>query len=173
MTKKQPNDAVEAQDETLISKSQIKREAEALQELGLKLVKLTDNQLSGIPMDDELSQAIMLARRIQKKHEAFRRQMQFIGKLMRQRDVTPIQEAYDQLQGFHRKTTDHFHQIEQWRADILAKGSVAVDEFITVYPTADREKLLNWVSEHEYQQQHSKPPMASRQLFVYLRELMN
>ncbi|MGM0525340.1 MAG: ribosome biogenesis factor YjgA [Pseudomonadota bacterium] len=160
-------------DEPFISKSQAKREMDALQVTGLELVKLTDNQLKTIPLDDELHDAILLARRIQNKHEGFRRQMQFIGKLMRQRDVQPITEALDQLKGNHRKTTAYFHSIEQWRDRILSQGEEAIQELCESQPTADPQQLRHYCHEHQQQLQHNKPPMASRQLFVYLRQLMS
>lgn len=160
-------------DEHYISKSQIKREAEALQKLGVELVKLTDSQLQHIPLDDELRDAILLARRIQNKHEGYRRQMQFIGKLMRQRDPQPLQAALNELQGQQQKATTEFHQIEQWRDRIIAEGATAIDDLCERYPDADRSLLLTLHQEHLQQRQHNKPPMASRRLFVVLRQLLS
>lgn len=159
-------------DEQYVSKSQIKRDAEALQKLGTDLIKLTDHQLAHIPLDDELRDAILLARRIQKKHEGFRRQLQFIGKLMRQRDAAPIQAALDDLNGHHKKEVAAFHEIEQWRDRIVQQGAVAIDEFCQQYPQANRDELLSLHREHLQQQEHNKPPMASRRIFVILRKLM-
>lgn len=162
-----------APDTNYLSKSQLKREMDALQATGLQVVKLTDNQLATIPLDDELREAIMLARRIQKKHEAFRRQMQFVGKLMRLRDVQPIQAALDQVTGRQQQATNHFHSIEQWRERVLQQGEEAIQELCQQYPEADRNHLQHLRHEHQQQLQHNKPPMASRQLFVYLRQLMS
>jgi len=159
-------------DDQHISKSQIKREAEALQKLGTDLIKLTDTQLKQIPLDDELRDAILLARRIQKKHEGFRRQLQFIGKLMRQRDPAPVQTALDDLNGRHQKEVAEFHEIEQWRDRIVQEGAVAIDEFCQQYPQASRDELLSLHGEHLQQQEHNKPPMASRRVFVILRKIM-
>ncbi|WP_404401362.1 DUF615 domain-containing protein [Idiomarina seosinensis] len=160
-------------DSEQLSKSQLKREMDALQATGLQVVKLTDNQLATIPLDDELREAILLARRIQKKHEAFRRQMQFVGKLMRLRDVQPIQAALDQVTGRQQQATTHFHSIEQWRERILEQGNEAITAFSQEFPAADSKHLQHLRHEHQQQLQHQKPPMASRQLFVYLRQLMS
>ena len=154
------------------SKSHTKREAEALQKLGTDLIKLTDHELKHIPLDDELLEAILLARRIQKKHEGFRRQLQFIGKLMRQRDPNPIQTALNDLKGQHQQATVAFHELEQWRDRIVKEGPAAIDALVEQYPQANKTELLALYQEHLQQQQHNKPPMASRRIFVVLRKLL-
>lgn len=158
-------------DEHFVSKSQLKREMDALQAIGLEVVKLTDAQVAQVPMDPQLAEAIALARRIRKKHEAFRRQMQFIGKLMRQRDTQPIEDALQKLKYPHQQATLEFHQVEQWRDRLLgAEADEALQELLAFRDTIDADKIRQWQQEHRIQQQQSKPPMASRQLFVYLRE---
>ena len=172
---KHTSDANDGQhdDESFVSKSQIKREMDALQDLGKELIQLTDTQLKTIPLDDELRDALLLARRIRNKHEGYRRQLQFIGKLMRQRDPQPIKEALAELQGRHQQATAQFHHIEQWRDRILAEGANAIDELCQQQPEADQAQLLSLYAEHLQQQQHNKPPMASRRIFVELRKLMS
>ena len=82
----------EEQEEIIwVSKSEIKRDAEALKKLGEKLVELTKAKLDKIPLEDALLEAVNLAQRLQK--EARRRQLQYIGKLLRGMDVEPIQAA--------------------------------------------------------------------------------
>ena len=100
------------------SKSERKRQVEALQKMGTELVDLTDAQLKSIPLDEELRNAVLLARKIKNKHEGYRRQLQFIGKLMRQRDVAPIEQAMERLNAFHQQTVNQFHAVEQQR-DLL------------------------------------------------------
>ena len=79
----------EEQEEIIwVSKSEIKRDAEALKKLGEKLVELTKAKLDKIPLEDALLEAVNLAQRLQK--EARRRQLQYIGKLLRGIDVEPI-----------------------------------------------------------------------------------
>jgi ribosome-associated protein len=84
------------------SKSEVKRQMHALQALGERLVALPDTQLAKIPIaDDALAEAIQLARRI-KARSGLKRQLQYIGKLMRSVDADPIAEALDLLDGQHQ-----------------------------------------------------------------------
>lgn len=92
-----PGDDIEDEDDEIIwvSKSEIKRDAEELKHTGVELVKLGKNALDKIPLDADLRAAIELAQRI--KMEGRRRQLQLIGKMLRQRDVDPIRQALDKL----------------------------------------------------------------------------
>src|SRR5690606_7153643 len=84
-------------DDYIKSKSQVKREMTALQKLGERLVEMNDKQLATIPLEENLLKAVLEARKMPQR-EARRRQLQFIGKLMRSADNLAIQEAVDQLQ---------------------------------------------------------------------------
>tara|TARA_B100001059_G_scaffold236234_1_gene285661 strand:+ start:7221 stop:7823 length:603 start_codon:yes stop_codon:yes gene_type:complete len=154
------------------SKSERKRQVEALQKMGTELVDLTDAQLKSIPLDDELRDAVLLARKIKNKHEGYRRQLQFIGKLMRQRDVTPIEQAMERLNAFHQQTVNQFHAVEQQRDLLLSGDEEALTDFFNRYPDADIQRIRQWLRQAKKQAEDNKPPTAARQLFVYLRELM-
>lgn len=104
-----PDNENEDDDEIIwVSKSEIKRDAEALKDLGSELVDLGKNALS-IPLDDDLRAAVELAQKIKK--EGRRRQIQLIGKLLRARDVEPIQTALDKLK---TAITSRFHCSISW-----------------------------------------------------------
>ncbi len=163
-------DAIEFEDAP--SKSERKRQVEALQKLGTELVDLTDTQLNSIPMDDELRDAVLLARKIKNKHEGYRRQLQFIGKLMRQRDVAPIEQAMERLNSFHQQTVNKFHAVEQQRDLLLSGSEEALTDFFNRYPDADIQRVRQWLRQASKQAEENKPPTAARQLFVYLRGLM-
>ncbi|MCP1338704.1 ribosome-associated protein [Idiomarina sp. M1R2S28] len=160
------------QPDDFVSKSQKKREMAERQELGTQLVNLTDSQLAKMPLDDELRDAVLLARKIRNKHEGYRRQLQFIGKLMRLRDIAPIEQALNNLKNAHQQQTSIFHEIETTRDKLLHEGDDALQEFIEEHPQADRQKLRQLIRLAEKQQTEQKPPVAARQLFVYLRELL-
>src|SRR5690554_6268795 len=98
-----------------VSKSEMKRESHALQQLGMDLVKLKPSDLAKVPLDEELKDAIALAHKLVNKREAQRRHMQFIGKLMRSRDVTAIREALNAFDQKSAVANAHFHKLEQWR----------------------------------------------------------
>jgi ribosome-associated protein len=153
------------------SKSALKREMLALQELGESLVALSDQQLAQLPVTDErLLQAIRETRAI-RSNSARRRHLQFIGKLMRNIDPEPLQRALRSLHQGHKQENELFHRLEQMRDDTLAAGPRGVELVIAQWPQADRQQLRQMVLQHQREVQRRKPPAASRKLFRYLREL--
>lgn len=148
------------------SKSHRKREMTALQKLGELLVELPEEQLKKIPLDEKLFDTITLARTIT-DFEGKRRQMQYIGKLMRNVDAKPIEEALTKLQLKHQHSTAQFHQTERWRDKLIAEGDPKTQEFIVLFPNADRQHLRQLV--RNAQQQKSG---ADTELFRYLRQVI-
>lgn len=152
------------------SRSARKREVEALQDLGTALVELSDGDLRTIPLDDELAAAIAAARRI-RDFSGKRRQLQFIGKLMRKIDTGPIEAAYNDLSHGRQQRNQHFHQLEKLRDQLLADGAHAMADVLALYPHADRQHLRQLIIAAEKEHQAGQPPAAARKLFKYLREL--
>lgn len=152
------------------SKSARKREMQALQDLGTALVELSDGDLKTIPLDDELAEAIAVARRI-KDFTGKRRQLQFIGKLMRKIDTDAIEAAYNDLVHGQQQRNQHFHQLEKLRDRLLAEGIDAMSAVLDVYPHADRQHLRQLILAAEKEQKAGQPPATARKLFKYLREL--
>lgn len=153
------------------SKSARKREMLALQELGEAIVKLSDGELALIPLEGELAAAVAIARRINNSNEGLRRQLQFIGKLMRQSDISAIEAAYRELQNGRQLLNQQFHQLEQLRDKLLADGLDAMDEVLERYPQADRQHLRQLINAAIKERAAAQPPAAARKLFRYLREL--
>jgi ribosome-associated protein len=152
------------------SKSARKREMDALQELGTALVELTDGELKTIPLDDELADAIAVARRI-RDFSGKRRQLQFIGKLMRKLDTAPIEAAYNDLIHGQQQRNEHFHQLEALRDRLVGEGIDAMGAVLDTYPHADRQHLRQLILAAQKEHAASQPPAAARKLFKYLREL--
>jgi ribosome-associated protein len=100
------------------SKSQRKRDMHALQDLGAQLVDLSVERLRKVPMPEELFEAVRAAQRIT-AHGARRRQMQYIGKLMRNIDPEPIQAQLDVFNGVSRVEIARQHRLEKLRSDLL------------------------------------------------------
>ncbi|ATF51103.1 hypothetical protein CO701_19255 [Citrobacter werkmanii] len=166
-----PGDGIEDEDDEIIwvSKSEIKRDAEELKHLGVELVKLGKNALDKIPLDADLRAAIELAQRI--KMEGRRRQLQLIGKMLRQRDVDPIRQALDKLKNRHNQQVVMFHKLEQLRDRLIVEGDDAVAEVLRLWPHADRQQLRSLVRNAKKELEGNKPPKSARQIFQYLREL--
>jgi ribosome-associated protein len=152
------------------SKSERKREMTALQELGESIVKLSDGEFSTIPLDGELLAAINIARRL-KSGEGLRRQLQYIGKLMRHVDVDAIRAAYDELQNGRQLRNQQFHALEQLRDEVIATGVPAMEKVLADYPNADRQHLRQLITAAAKERELQQPPAAARKLFRYLREL--
>jgi len=121
------------------SKSQRKREAHAAQELGEQLVTLKEQQIRSLDLPENLLQAILQAKTI-KAHGGRKRQLQYIGKLMRQVDLEPIMAQLDGLTRESRQDKKLFHEAEQWR-DRLLEDPSAFEAFMDSYPTTDKQQL--------------------------------
>lgn len=161
----------EEQEEIIwVSKSEIKRDAEALKKLGAKLVELNKTNLAKIPLNDQLSEAIELAQRLQK--EAKRRQLQYIGKLLRNIDITPIQEALDKVENKHQQQQAVLHKLEWRRDELIEKGDEALSELFSAYPQADRQHLRHLIRSAQKEKEQNKPSKAYREIFQYLKALL-
>lgn len=148
------------------SKSQRKRDMIALQKLGEMLVALPAIQLDTIPLEGRLLQAIQEARTLT-GHEAKRRQMQYIGRLMRGVDAQPIEEALQTIQLKTQQNKAHFHQTERWRDKLIAEGDAQLEIFLKDYPHTDRQQMRQLV---RLAQQGKKG--ADTELFRYLRRVI-
>jgi ribosome-associated protein len=164
-------DNPEEEDEEIIwvSKSEIKRDAEALKRLGAELIELGQSTLDRIPLDDDLRSAIELAQKI--KREGRRRQLQLIGKMLRSRDEEPIRTALDKLKNRHNQQVALFHKLEVLRDRLIEQGDAAMTEVLSLYPHADRQQLRTMIRNAQKEKAGNKPPKTGRQIFQYLREL--
>jgi ribosome-associated protein len=151
------------------SKSQLKREADALQKIGEQLINMSAHELEDISLPDNLVSAIEDAR--QMKKGALKRQRQFIGKLMRDLDPESIIDALEARKAKALEQNRNFHRLEAWRDRLLDEGDAALNEFLDDYTAADRQKLRQLIRQAKKEAEQSKPPKSARNLFRYLREL--
>lgn len=170
--KKNDPTAVPDQDqdqEQPLSKSEIKRQMLQLQDLGKKLLELNKKQLQSVPLSEDLQLALNEYHRI-KSHEARRRQLQRIGKLMRATDHQAIQQAVDLFDASSEAYAQHFQQLEHWRERLLQEDD-ALSAFIEQWPECDIQKLRQLVRNARKERDAEKPPAQARKLFRYLREV--
>jgi len=154
------------------SKSQLKREAHALQELGERLVALSPAKLSQLVLEEDLIDAIKLAQSLEKKHGARKRQLQFIGKLMRNLNAAAIEVALEKLLKPDLDSIKQFHSIENWRDKLVKEGDMAIDEFMLQHVTADRQSLRQLV--RNSQSNNAQQAVRSkRKLFKFINELIS
>ena len=153
------------------SRTQIKNEMKALQELGEQLVKFSPEALEQIDMPENLREAVLFAQKIPSR-EALRRQMQYIGGLMRTVDPEAIRRAIAMRDHRRQASTQALHQLETWRDDLIAGKTGVIDELCQRFPAADRQHLRQLARNAQKEQEQAKPPKSARVLLRYLRELM-
>ena len=152
------------------SKSQLKRDSQALQDMGSQLVDMPEGKLQKFDLPENLRDAIYEARRL-KSREAKRRHLQYIGKLMRTVDIDLIIHTLEKMDHQSQTYRQHFAQLEGWRDRLINQGSPAIEDFIQQYPQADRQQLRNLQRQANREKESNKPPAAARKLFTYLREI--
>ncbi|MEG9489628.1 ribosome biogenesis factor YjgA [Mannheimia indoligenes] len=150
-----------------VSKSEIKRDSEHLKKIGAELIELTPQNLEKIPLDDELKEAIRQAQGF--KMEARRRQIQFIGKLLRNRDPEPIQEALDKVKNRHNQQQALLHKLELVRDQLIAMGDASLDNLLNEYPSLDRQHLRNLIRGAIKERETNKPAKNYREIYQYLK----
>lgn len=157
-------------DEGKPSKTRRKKEVHALQDLGEALVALTGEQLARIALPEPLRDAVIEAQRIT-RFEAKRRQLQYIGKLMRGVDAEPIRVALDAAHARSRVEAAMHKRAEAWR-DRLLSGAGGLDDLRAEYPAADLRRLSALVSAARRESADGRPPRAFRELYQALRALL-
>jgi ribosome-associated protein len=149
------------------SKTQRKREMHALQALGDELVALNDGELERIELPDALREAVLEAKRIRSR-EGLRRQLQFIGRLMRDVDAQAVRAQLELCRGRSNAAIAIHHQCERWRTELLADDA-AFAAFAREYPRADLQALRAAVRATRLEQTAGKPPRNFRELFRLIR----
>ena len=151
------------------SKSQRKRESHALQDIGAQLVELSANQLKRIDMPDNLRLAIEETQRTRSR-EGLRRQMQYVGKVMRGIDTAPLVEALDAIRGISARAVAREQMLERMRERFLADEQVLGD-IAAQWPGADLTHLRTLGRNALREREQNKPPRAFREIFRVLRQL--
>ncbi|MCG1041689.1 ribosome-associated protein [Mycetohabitans sp. B8] len=159
-------------DDTRPSKSQLKREMTALQALGAEIVDLPKDALKRMPLPEDLADAIHEARRIT-DHEGKRRQLQYVGRLMRglaHTDVAALRNALDTYNGTNKAETARLHWIERTRAQLL-ESDEALTEFLRAHPGADVQQGRTLIRNARREAAQGKPPRYFRELFQWIKEV--
>jgi ribosome-associated protein len=152
-----------------LSKSQRKRDALALQALADELVRLSPAQLDGIALPGELRDVVASARELTRG--AYRRQVRYLGRLLRDADADAIRRAVDGLSRASHEDKARLKRLERWRERLMEEGDAAVAELLDEYPEADAQQLRQLVRNAHKERTAGRPPRNFRQLFRFLREL--
>lgn len=157
-------------DENLISKTRRKRQAKELQDIGVTLTRLRADQLARIEMPDDLREAVVECRKMT-KHEAIRRQLQLIGRIMRNLDAAPIAAQLEALHAPTHRQTALFHRVEQWRDDLLSDPGAA-ERFTVEFPEADAKRLRTLAAAALEERHAERPPKRYRELFQAINAIL-
>lgn len=157
-------------DDSQPSKTRLKAEADAAQEIGRKLVELPKDKLKKLMLEESLMDAISEAKRIT-SNGAIRRQMQYIGRLMRETDLAPIVEQLQKWEGKHQEENARFHHMERWRSRLL-EDDQALQDFIQAFPAVEVQQLRTLIRNAHKEAAAHKPPKSSRELFKLIRQVM-
>jgi ribosome-associated protein len=153
------------------SKSQRKKDMLALQKIGESLIQLTKEQLAAIDLPENLLAAIQHMQSLT-SNEAKRRQLQYIGKIMRQIVNESIKLTLKKIESIHKNNTAQFHHIEVWRTKLLTNGDDALNSFLADYPKADRQQLRQLIRNAHQDRKNNKNTGVERALFKYLRSIV-
>ena len=159
-------------EEQRLSKSARKREAATLQELGVQLSALPDQEIKALGLPDSLFTALRDLRRLP-SHGAQVRQRQYIGKLMRTIDPEPVLAKLAERKQRHDSEIRHFQQIERWRDRLLSEPAAGALELQQAYPQIDRAALLKLLDKAERERLEQRSPVGARELFAFLRGLLS
>lgn len=154
------------------SKSELKRQSDALQKMGETLVEAPRDRVKRVPMPEDVLDAILACQQIT-NHEGRRRQMQFVGKKMRTLDeaeVAEIQRAIDSWKGASKAETNAMHALER-RRDKLLTDDKALTTLLAENPELDVQHLRTLIRNARKEQAESKPPKAYREIFQILKQI--
>ena len=153
------------------SKTRRKAEMDALQDLGEQLLELSSGRLAELELPERLTEALDAARRITQR-EARRRQLQFIGRLMRDVDPAPIRDRLARWAEGPNAEKARVHAVERWRERLLSERG-ALDRLCAERPVADRDRLASLIEDARAEAAHAEPPRAYRELYRALNRLFD
>jgi len=152
------------------NKSQLKRDALELVELGKKLSVLDMPFLQRLEMPNELRQALFDSKNIT-QNGAKKRHYKFLGKLLREVDTELLEKTIEELEFGTAKANAKFHMIERWRDRLLdVEDGQALTEWMNTYPNSDASQIRQLIRNAQKELSQNKPPKSSRSLFKVLRD---
>ncbi len=158
-------------DDSRPSKTLLKQQSHELQKLGRELAELSAAQLAAAPLDEGLRDAIEMLRRT-RTHEGRRRQLQYVGKLMRASDAEVLREVVAAAQLGGARDALALHEAERWRAELIADDA-ALQRWVDEHPDTDVQQLRSLVRAARRDAAALAPeqrqPKSFRELYQYLK----
>jgi ribosome-associated protein len=153
--------------DSVISKTELKKDSKKIQEFGRKISELTINNIEAFKFPSNIYEATIGLKNI-KSNSAKKRQVQYLGKLLREIDLTDAFLTMKQLKVSSQKEIQKNHIIEDWRDKLLSNND-SITQFVDEYPKIDRQSLRQTISNA---QKDNKSPKYSRQLFKLIKDII-
>ena len=153
--------------DSVISKTELKKDSKKIQEFGRRISELTINNIEAFKFPSNIYEATIDLKNI-KSNSAKKRQVQYLGKLLREIDLTDAFLTMKQLKVSSQKEIQRNHIIEDWR-DRLLSNNDSITQFVDEYPKIDRQSLRQTISNA---QKDNKSPKYSRQLFKLIKDII-
>ena len=163
------DDSFDDEAEQPVSKSQIKRELDALKDLGRELIALSAAELAKLDLPENIYDAVLQAQGLQKG--ALKRQTGFIGALIAKSDYEAIRKQLETLKQPQREATQQLHQLEAWRDRLLAGDALVMTELHNQFAEFDGQHVRQLVRNAKRETQQNQPPKSARLLFKYLQQI--
>jgi len=160
----------ESQSQADVSKSEIKRDLLALQKLAERLLDLSPGQWAQLRFNPQMMEALQESRRV-KGNNAMRRHIRRLGKLLREEDSERVAALFRNIDGRHEEENRRFHKLERLRDRLMHGDKVALTELLQLCPSANRQRITQYIRAGKRELEQEKPPQAQRKLFKYLKEL--
>ena len=160
-------------DEELKSKSEIKREMNQLQDFAEKLIKLSKHQRSKLPLTEALQDTLDLADKITNKHEALRRHIRYMAKVLSETDLAPLNQALDIMANKHQQETIKHTKLNEIRDNLLSQNNDFIEELLLQHKQMERQKLRQLIRQANKELKAEKPAKHYQALFQYLKAHIN
>ncbi len=160
----------ETEDNTLLSKSQRKRDAQAVLDLSKTIVELGNKLFTNLKLPDQIREAAVLARNID-AYGGRKRQIHYLGKLMRKIDLEDIRAQLQAIED-SAETSKHLHKrLEFWRDRLIDEGDSALADLLEHRPQADRQSVRQLIRNAQRERDKNQSSKSARALFQYLKTL--
>ena len=161
---------VDLEKDSVVSKTELKKDSKKIQQFGRKISELTINNIEAFKFPLNIYEAVIGLKNL-KSNSAKKRQVQYLGKLLREIDLTDAFLVMKQLKVSSQKEIQRNHIIEGWRDKLLSNNN-SITEFVDEYPKIDRQSLRQTISNAQKEKKGNKPLKYSRQLFKLIKDII-
>ena len=161
---------VDLDKDSVTSKTELKKDSKKIQQFGRKISELTINNIEAFKFPLNIYEATIDLKNL-KSNSAKKRQVQYLGKLLREIDLTDAFIIMKQLKVSSQKEIQRNNIIEGWRNKLLNNNN-SITEFVDEYPEIDRQSLRQTISNAQKEKTKNKPPKYSRQLFKLIKDII-